>query len=70
MEPHQRRALGGLLPDDQRDMLAGVVGAAEHHDFGVLDRGDRQARAGGHGQRRGIEECGEVAALFAAERLA
>ena len=60
MEADERRAVGGLPADDQRDVFAQVVGAAEGDDLGLFVGGERQARARGDlqgpriAQRRGI----------------
>ena len=60
MEAHQRRYLAILLADNQRNMLAHVVGRAEGDDFGVFAGGDGQARARSDGQAGGILPGGQI----------
>ena len=60
MQPHQRRALGGLGADDQRDMFAQVIAGTESDDLGRIASRHRQVRATGHDQMRGILPCHQV----------
>ncbi len=60
MQADERRAVGRLPPDHQRDVLAHVVGAAEDDDLGGLARRDRQARARGDLQPAGVAQRGDV----------
>jgi hypothetical protein len=50
MEADQRRAVAALLADDQRDMLAQIVDAAEGDDLGVVAGRDGQPRPAGDGE--------------------
>ena len=36
MQPHQRRMVGRLLADHQRNVFAHVIGAAEGDDLGIF----------------------------------
>ena len=60
MQPDQRNAIGRLLADDQRDMLARVVGAAEGDDPRIVGGGHGQPRARGDLQPRGIGKGADV----------
>ena len=62
MEPHQRQHIAALLADDEGNMLAQVVAAAEGDDLGLLAWGHRQAGAGGDGEVRGVAPVGQIGA--------
>ena len=63
MQPDQRNTVGRVLADDQRDMLARVVGAAEGDDPRIIGGGHGQPRARGDLQPRGIGKGAHIGSL-------